>query len=482
MVDNILSDPFLERLGNLAIAPGLFGTWVQSDSSNPFGGGSISATTALIRIYRALPKGAQVGDDMTIRVLAEATGAVPSHYFAFVNAAGSTIPGSDDAVAGTTGVHDVTMNAEIPATAVGIRVEMSGASGKIFAVAASLGAATPDFVLPTPDPDLDPIPSALAGETVVLFGDSVIANTVDTSGPSPVWTDTALAELLQCNVRNFALGGTTMAARSDVNYSAISMTALADAIASNNWTAQDAAATALGGLPATKIPLLKKVDWSSVTAVFIAYGTNDYAAEQKALGSVTDTTGATFRGAVNNIVAKLQGTYPHLQIIFQTPIYRDRFGGGPTPGAGTGSISGTTLTVTSTIPGYTFVAGQTLFARQGLWKRTNIVSQLTGPAGGAGTYQVDRAQTLASTAIYGQLREPGDTKTNSQGLTLTAYADAIQEMAKRNSLPVLDAYRESGLNAATVTLRSEDGVHPSPRVGLYDLAKFIARGLAAVVR
>lgn len=63
----------------------------------------------------------------------------------------------------------------------------------------------------------------------------------------------------------------------------------------------------------------------------------------------------------------------------------------------TGSIAGTTLTVTSVSTG-TPAAGMVLRGA-GVTAGTTIVSQLTGTAGKTGTYQVSASQTVASTAI-----------------------------------------------------------------------------------
>lgn len=66
----------------------------------------------------------------------------------------------------------------------------------------------------------------------------------------------------------------------------------------------------------------------------------------------------------------------------------------------TGSISGTTLTVTAVTTGQMNV-GETI-SGTGVASGTQIVSQLTGTAGGVGTYQVSgAAQTVASTTITG---------------------------------------------------------------------------------
>lgn len=63
----------------------------------------------------------------------------------------------------------------------------------------------------------------------------------------------------------------------------------------------------------------------------------------------------------------------------------------------TGSISGTTLTVSAVADG-TIVAGATVTGT-GVTAGTLIVSQLTGTTGGAGTYTVSASQTVSSTSI-----------------------------------------------------------------------------------
>lgn len=71
-----------------------------------------------------------------------------------------------------------------------------------------------------------------------------------------------------------------------------------------------------------------------------------------------------------------------------------------TPATSTGSsISATTLTIGSLSTG-AYTAGM-LLTGSGVTLGTRIVKQLTGPVGGAGTYQVDTSQTAASESITG---------------------------------------------------------------------------------
>lgn len=64
----------------------------------------------------------------------------------------------------------------------------------------------------------------------------------------------------------------------------------------------------------------------------------------------------------------------------------------------TASIAGTTMTVTAIGAGTVLGAGQSL-AGTGVDPATTIVGQLTGTAGGVGTYQVSISQTVASAAV-----------------------------------------------------------------------------------
>lgn len=66
----------------------------------------------------------------------------------------------------------------------------------------------------------------------------------------------------------------------------------------------------------------------------------------------------------------------------------------------TGSITGTTLTVTSVTSGY-ITTTNSLISGSGVTLGTKITSQLTGTTGGAGTYAVDTSQSASSTTITG---------------------------------------------------------------------------------
>lgn len=70
-----------------------------------------------------------------------------------------------------------------------------------------------------------------------------------------------------------------------------------------------------------------------------------------------------------------------------------------TPGALTGSIAGTTLTVTAIISGAILPGVALADTTTALLAGTSVTEQLSGAPGGIGTYSVNRPQTVASEAM-----------------------------------------------------------------------------------
>lgn len=559
MVANYNPDPRLKLVGrqrNLpsqwaAVAP--LGIPNPSDADSPLGGGSYGSTSGVIRyLIPASDLPFVSGDSVNIRLVFSTTVNSTSISLDFRNNSNTQVYA--DSFARNIGSHDETRTITWPSGATYLFVNVGAPSGdaKIFGVAMAYAPVPPKFFDAPNLEDHRKVYAEASQRRIVLFGDSIPANTLNILTNPDSYIGTILSEKLDGIVTNCAFGGTTMALRSGANYSAFSMSALATAIKANIWTAQDYYATTADPadpdvnerrLPdfAAALTRLKSVNWSQTYGIIIMQGTNDFAAEEKAMGSDSDTTGATFKGAVNQIIADLLETYPHLRILFVTPTYRDRFAA---RGAGTGSTSGTTLTVSdfagagsitvgdtiymhgiskrvkvsalgtgtggngtytldtnvgtiggtstaSTIAGTTLTIGGTVagaYARgdrvfgTSVTAQTHIVRQLTGTAGGAGTYEVSHSQTVSSTAINSRRNVAiADATTNSDiypntiPLYLKDYADAIVSRARANKLRVLDLHYESGLNYQTAPLRTADGLHPSSLTGLYDLANIIAQ-------
>jgi hypothetical protein len=543
---NLLSDPTLKQASRGRVT---YGAPLDLDPANPLGGGSVTSVGTLIRYDVDLADTPfKPGDTINIRALVNAAVTV-SLTIEWYN--GATYLGNVATTAN--GLTDKTLNTTIPATATKWRVDVSGGDSVLYGVAAYYAPVTPAFVDAPVLKDRREINGRVVGRKIVVFGDSIPADTIDLSTLPYQTYDTILARLLDATVVNGAIGGTTLSLRADdANYSAVSTSSIVSAIAAaasgdaNAWDDIDTAATALGYPVPDKIAAIKAIDWSTVDTLLIKHGTNDFGAANAGngvpLGADTDATGATVKGAVNQVVRDVHEWYPHLKIVFATPLFRGRFAGKGSGfatidgtlltvssyagdpialgqsilmagvsrralisgiGTGTGgvgtyaldkdcgvvggtstasSIAGTVLTIGGTVGGAFAVGDQ--ITGTGVTFGTRIAAQLSGTAGGAGTYRVYPDQTVASTAISSGHFINYDPTTNSDahpnnaGLKLADYAAAIRDRAAANHAPVIDAFAKAGWNEMTVTRLSEDGLHPSPRVGLYQDAEFDAAELA----
>jgi hypothetical protein len=72
-----------------------------------------------------------------------------------------------------------------------------------------------------------------------------------------------------------------------------------------------------------------------------------------------------------------------------------------------------------------------------------------------------------------------DTMTNSAGLYLRQYVDAVVDRCHALSLPVLDLYRVSGINKHNWANKLLDGVHPNPATGGIDIGNRIGGWLTS---
>jgi hypothetical protein len=108
----------------------------------------------------------------------------------------------------------------------------------------------------------------------------------------------------------------------------------------------------------------------------------------------------------------------------------------------TGSISGTTLTVSGAVTGSILVGGT--LSGTGVTAGTTIASQLTG-TGGAGTYTVSATQTVASTPM---------TTTAGSDATFTTYQSGV--IACRGAY--LNALNLAGGNTQDATVQAAAGI------------------------
>lgn len=157
----------------------------------------------------------------------------------------------------------------------------------------------------------------LTGKKVVVFGDSIIGKCRDSTSVTAFAEDICGAECI-----NVGFGGCRMSAHPTTGYAAFSMYMLADAIATNTWTAQDAQAASGESYFPAQLTKLKAIDFSTVNAIVIHYGTNDYNANV-ALDNVNNNVDfSTVLGALRYSINKILAAYPHITIFVSVPIYR----------------------------------------------------------------------------------------------------------------------------------------------------------------
>lgn len=165
--------------------------------------------------------------------------------------------------------------------------------------------------------NFNPSSSLLSGRKVVVFGDSIIGMTRDqTSVPAYA------AAYTGAKIYNAGFGGCRMSVHPSSGYAAFSMWALAKAVATGTWTTQDAQASSGQDYFTEQLSALKGIDFSSVDAVVIHYGTNDFAANV----TIDDATDAakttTVCGALRYSIRELLTAYPKLKIYISLPLYR----------------------------------------------------------------------------------------------------------------------------------------------------------------
>lgn len=156
---------------------------------------------------------------------------------------------------------------------------------------------------------------ALAGKTVVCFGDSLFGMyRGDTSAPAYIAAHTG------ATVYNVGFGGTRMSVHPYDGYAQFSMWALADAVADGDFTEQEAHAAEGSDYFAEQLEVLKSIDFSAVDMAVIHFGTNDFTGNVP----LDDGTEAytTVCGALRYSLGRLLTAYPRLRIFVSLPVFR----------------------------------------------------------------------------------------------------------------------------------------------------------------
>lgn len=259
---------------------------------------------------------------------------------------------------------------------------------------------------------------AYTGRTAVVLGDSIV------QGETSFDFIPLLAAATGMTVVNGGFGGCRMGEHpTDANRDALGFYRLADYIASGTWTAAIDAAAALQAIDGNALrpahaAALAALTWSSVDYIIVMFGTNDFTGPVP-IGNAGDSSGTTFKGAMNYGIETILSAFPKAKLIFCTPMWRARVNG--------------------SAPGGTY-----------------------SPPGGV----IDDSNLTP----------------NSVGDYLFEYGDAIVERAEAHQLPVIDMYHNGGINTYNWEAYIPDGLHPTANTdGITLMAERVAAGLRAVV-
>ena len=164
---------------------------------------------------------------------------------------------------------------------------------------------------------------SLMGKKIVNFGDSIFGKR-----RPPEDISTYLAEYTGAETYNIGFGGCRMSEQSyDPPFDVFGMYRLADAVASGDYSSQEAAFDAepieepLPDYFAEALKTLEGIDFSKVDIVTIAYGTNDYTAKQP-LDSEDKYDINSYGGALRYSIEKLSSAFPNMKLVICSQTYR----------------------------------------------------------------------------------------------------------------------------------------------------------------
>jgi lysophospholipase L1-like esterase len=166
------------------------------------------------------------------------------------------------------------------------------------------------------------VSSPFFGQKGVFFGDSIVELG---NWPQQVGTMLGMAAV------NAGFGGCRMAQHTgDPNsalYDKMSMYQLAGMVQSGDFSTLITAANdlyaATGDDNRATAAAVAAVNWNDVDVIGISYGTNDFAGAVP-IGADGDSTGATFKGALNLSLSRILTAYPHIRVFTTTPLWRMR--------------------------------------------------------------------------------------------------------------------------------------------------------------
>lgn len=155
---------------------------------------------------------------------------------------------------------------------------------------------------------------------IVNLGDSIFG-----LNPKPYDVSTHIQNAVMRKTANCGFGGTRAAVHTLSDYVNFSLFNLADAIATNDYSLQDGSdfsTLGSGYYYRYNLATLKSIDFSKVSVLTIAYGTNDWnaAIPLENISDLDDTS--TFKGALRYAIEKIQTAYPSIMIVLLAPLYR----------------------------------------------------------------------------------------------------------------------------------------------------------------
>ncbi len=152
----------------------------------------------------------------------------------------------------------------------------------------------------------------------VCLGDSLLGGFEAPNDYATVIANETGMTTVNCGIAN-----SRMAAHSEPGRDAFSFYRLADAIATGDWSLQDANVSSLAAeLVIRRYNDLKAVDWENVDVVTIAFGTMDINGQVAIDDPADPVSTATLMGALRYSLNRILTAYPHLKVMIVTPTYR----------------------------------------------------------------------------------------------------------------------------------------------------------------
>lgn len=157
----------------------------------------------------------------------------------------------------------------------------------------------------------------LKNANVIFFGDSITE-----FGRYDLY----VRDMIGVNTYNAGVGGTRMSYHADDNYDAFSMTKIADAIVSGDFSLQQTACQSLisdyKDDNTEAFNAMSTVDYNDIDYMVIGFATNDFGGGISIGDKDSQADNQTYRGAIKYVIEKICTKYPHIQLLFVGPIYR----------------------------------------------------------------------------------------------------------------------------------------------------------------